>query len=274
MLLRVGDAPERDFSWLDGSGFPRLSQDGHTLVFSEFGSGGGKNHAIYSRSAVNTSAEAVRLGEGVGLALSPDGKWVLAQNASTNAFVLLPTGAGQPRPVPVHGIGATGRAGFFPDGKRIFFKGSASGQPLRLYEMSLGGGEPKPISPPGVGEGTIALSPDGAVIAAPGPVGVPFLYPVSGDEGHALRGAQSGEWPIGWSADGRSLWVCRPGPVPASVFRIDVASAGRELWRELAPEDRAGVWSVVDVDISRDGRSYVYVARRSSSTLYLAEGLR
>jgi Tol biopolymer transport system component len=274
LMLRSGDARERDYSWLDGSGLPKLSQDGRTLLFTEFGGGGGKSHAIYLRGIESPSGEAVRLGEGAGLDLSPDGQWVLASPAIGEGFVLIPTGAGQPRPLPVRGIGVTLRAGFFPDGKRIFFKGSASGQPLRLYELSTGGGEPKPISPVGVGEGRIALSPDGTVIAAPGPNGAPFLYPVGEHGGRVLMGAVSGEWPIQWSADGRFLWVSRPGQVPAKVFRIEVPGGGRELWRELAPEDRAGVTEILDVDISRDGTTYVYGVVRSWSTLYLAEGLR
>src|SRR5208337_1926048 len=99
------DGHERDLSWLDYSFPADLSADGHTLLFDEEGEGGGTytksgnfDYAVYMRGS--DGSPAVRLGEGTAVALSPDGKWVIAEPQGTPAqLVLLPTGAGEPKPL-------------------------------------------------------------------------------------------------------------------------------------------------------------------------------
>jgi hypothetical protein len=82
----LGDkAKEEDLSWFDYSYPADLSADGKTLLFDEEGSGGGLSYsksagltyAVYVRNT--DGSPAVLLGEGAALALSPDGRWVIAQ---------------------------------------------------------------------------------------------------------------------------------------------------------------------------------------------------
>ncbi|HEY3125329.1 MAG TPA: WD40 repeat domain-containing serine/threonine protein kinase, partial [Thermoanaerobaculia bacterium] len=119
--LSAADARERDLSGLDWSRGPILSEDGKTLVFSELGAGGGVGYSVYLRRM--DGSPAVRLGEGEALALSPDGKWVLAAlvRSSPVSLVLFPSGAGEARPLPKdsinHESGPRGVASFFPDGR-------------------------------------------------------------------------------------------------------------------------------------------------------------
>src|SRR6202022_4607784 len=129
-----GDRSERNLSWLDGSVPVDLSADGKTLLFNETRRGGAPHGAVYKRPT--DGSPAVRLGEGLARALSPDGRWALCSNESQ--VVLLPTGAGQPRIVPLSGIKLVGAAGgFFPDGKRILILGEEPGHQARLYVVDL-----------------------------------------------------------------------------------------------------------------------------------------
>ena len=57
--------------------------------------GGGPHYTVFLRGT--DGAPPTRLGEGIGHALSPDGKWVVTQDLDGNALKLVPTGAGEAR---------------------------------------------------------------------------------------------------------------------------------------------------------------------------------
>ena len=81
--------------------------------------------------------------------------------------------------------------------------------------------------------------------------------------------------PIQWSADGRSLFLTRPGELPARVQLLDLATGKKRPWKELMPADRVGVVRVYSVFVTPDGKSVAYdVARILTSDLYLASGLK
>src|SRR5262249_35824201 len=122
---------ERDISWLDFSIPVDISADGRLVLFTEIGAGGSRRGSVYVWRA--SDAQAVRLGDGKALALSPDGKWALVAPGEVAAtkLLLLPTGAGEQRVLQlgsVHfGAGRQVFAGggtFLPDGRRILFSGS------------------------------------------------------------------------------------------------------------------------------------------------------
>jgi hypothetical protein len=58
------------------------------------------------------------------------------------------------------------------------------------------------------------------------------------------------------------------------VDRIDLATGRRTLWKELMPPDPVGVIWIGAVRIAADERSYAYQYSRSSSELFLVEGLQ
>ncbi len=58
------------------------------------------------------------------------------------------------------------------------------------------------------------------------------------------------------------------------MYRVDLQSGGRTLWKEIAPSDRAGVLSNLEILVTPDGRSYATIFFRMLSSLYLAEGLQ
>src|ERR1700674_1739668 len=112
--LTAGEDAERELSWMDRPNVYAISKDGRTVVFDEWGEGGGDNGAIYIRPI--DGSPAVRLGEGVGMGISPDGHWVLSQPSQwySETLTLLPMGPGQPKPLRHKGIMSIGYAGFLP----------------------------------------------------------------------------------------------------------------------------------------------------------------
>jgi dipeptidyl aminopeptidase/acylaminoacyl peptidase len=272
LVVHGSDGAERDLSWMDQAIVDAISSDGRAIVFDEVGEGGGSNGSIYRRTT--DGAPAVRLGEGFGLGLSADGLWVLSQpSAPSETFVLLPTGPGQPRPVEHRGI-TISFAQFLPDGQRIVFLGRAGKESLRLYVQDVGGGPPRAISPEGMIAARIAVSPEGRFVATPGPDFKIAIYPLEGGAARPLPGAEAGEGAIVWSADNGSIFVYRRREAPARVFRIDVATGKRELWKTIAPADRSGLVGIDNIVMTPDTRAYAGSYEQILTSLELAEGLR
>jgi eukaryotic-like serine/threonine-protein kinase len=268
-----GEQKERDLSWLDWSNASDISADGKTILFAEAGEGGGAGYSVYIRKT--DGSPAVRLGEGSSQALSPDGKWALAIThiASEPQIVLYPTGVGETKALPREGLVAQ-VAHWLPDGKQILFTASEPGHGSRLYFQDLSGGKPHAISPEGYRSFSRCISPDGKLVAARGPDQRLYLYPVAGGEPSGIPGLTPEDTPTGWSADGRALYVYRRRELPAKVYRLDIATGSKELWKELMPFDAAGIVSVSPPLIAPDGKAYAYNYIRTLSDLYLVEGLK
>jgi eukaryotic-like serine/threonine-protein kinase len=269
--LAPGDPKERDLSWLDWSTPGDLSADGRTVLFSESGEGGGPNYAVYLRKT--DASPAIRLSDGSGLALSPDGKWALARtNVTPSPLVLLPTGVGEARPFTHDSINHLW-AHWLPDGKRIVFSGNEAGHGFRLYVESPGEGKPQPISPEGVNP-WVVISPKGDFAASVSPDHKVTLYPIAGGEPVVVPGTEAEEAPTGFSADGQFLYVFRFGAIPAQVFAIELSTGKRNLWKELVPADAAGIDTIRGIAITPDAKAYVYGYIRTLSDLYLVDGLK
>jgi eukaryotic-like serine/threonine-protein kinase len=269
--LAPGETKEHDLSWLDWSVPASLSPDGQQILFQEAGEGGGPKYAVYIRKT--DGSPAVHLGEGSGIALSPDGKWALArQNVDPAPFMLLPTGVGESKAVKNDGLNHNGAA-WLPDGNHIVFTGIESGHGIRLYVESLTDGKPKAISEEGVGTQVI-LSPSGDFVADVGPDRKIYLYPTAGGQPRPVPGIDPSEYPTGWSPDEKELFVITRGEIPAPVTRVDIATGKRTLWKSLEPADSAGIDTIGRVMLSRDTKSYVYSYVRTLSDLYMVEGLK
>ncbi len=263
-------ARERDFAWLDVGSLRDFSADGRTLVFTHFGGGSGSNYTVYL--AKTDGSPAVRLGEGNGWGLSPDGQWVITQLFDPPTLTLLRTGAGSPRNLPrgqiaQYGLGAS----WLPDGKRVLFLGQEAGRALRCYVQDIEGGPPRAVTPEGV-VGTV-VSPDGKYVIAAAPGQKRALYPIEGGSPVPLPGLEDQDNIIRWAADGRSLFTFQQSGLPVRIYRLDVASGRRELWREVTPSDPTGILPFFKVFVAADGKAYVYSFTRSLFRLFLVEGL-
>jgi serine/threonine protein kinase/Tol biopolymer transport system component len=267
-------APETDASWLDWSALADLSPDGRAILFSELREGGGANGAVYLRRASDPTP--IHLGDGMGDALSPDGRWALCRHGAK--LVLVPTGTGQHRELSIDGAFDNG-AVWLPDSRHAIVAGVVKKQSdgYRLFVIDTLDETAKPISPEkiwGNGSRAFAVSPDGRRVAGMTAEQTIALYSIDGSTAVPLTGATKGEIPIQWSADGASLFVHDPTALPARVSRINLATGVREPWKEFMPPDPAGIYRIAPVLITPTGDAYAYNAMRVLSELYVAEGLK
>jgi eukaryotic-like serine/threonine-protein kinase len=270
-----GASSESDLTWLGMSAVADLSDDGRRVLFTELGEGPAEGGFTYVRET--SGAPAVRLGEGVALALSPDGKWALSQLTSPSRLMLLPVGVGQSRTLTRPGL-TYGAGGFFPDGRRVVFTAQESGAPLRVYVQDIDGGEPRPVGPPGTTLPTVA--PDGRTIAALAPDRQMILFSIDAGEARPCPGTESGDIPIRWSADGRALFLVRySSGLTAETHELELATGRRkQLWK-LAAQDAAGAFPPgigpgPGMPLTPAGKSYAYSYARILSDLYLVDGLK
>jgi hypothetical protein len=266
-----GEARERNLTWLDWSFPDDLSADGRTVLFDEQ-SRGRSNYLCYVRKT--DGSPAVLLGPYKGYSLSRDGRWALAERLDVRQLVLVPTGAGAPRPLPK--LDFTYQwAVLIPDGKRLVVWGNEPGRGGRLYVQAIDGGAPRPITPEGYGLsfGGQPVSPDGRFVAVVGPDRMLGLVPLDGGAPRPLPGGRPEESAWGWTADSKGLYVGSIG-MPAKVEICDVATGARRPWKEIAPPDPAGVLAVGPILVSPDGKSYVYSYRRNLDDLFLASGVK
>ncbi|HYV40171.1 MAG TPA: protein kinase [Thermoanaerobaculia bacterium] len=271
LALAPGETKERDLSWLDWSVVRDLSADGKTVLFDESGEGAGPTYAICLRKT--DGSPAVRLGEGTAMSLSRDGKWVSSISHDAPAQIsLLPTGSGESRKLTNDSIDHIS-AWFLPDGKRILFAGKEPGRGVRWFVQAMDGGTPRAISPEGVEAFEVAISPDGKRISSIGANREPWFYSIEGGQPERVPGTRSGEGPVRWSRDGRFLYV-RDRGTSARIFRVDVATGKRELWKELVPFDTSGLIGIFRVRVAPEAGAYAYTYGRALSNLYLASGAR
>ncbi len=273
--MLAGDTRERDMSWLDYSFASDLAADGKTLLFDEEGEAGGANYTVYIRKADRSPV--VRLGEGNALSLSPDAKWALSIMPIPNSpFLLMPTGTGEHKQLPLEGVSPEQAATWMPDGKQILFAGSEKGKGMRLYAQSVENGKPRAITPEGITSALpgFAVTPDGKFVAAIGPDRKGVLFPIDGGQPRPIAGILEGEFPLRFSPDGKWLFLWKRGDIPARVSRLEIETGKREVWKDLLPADPAGVERISNVLVAPDGKSYVYCYARLLSDLFVVEGLK
>jgi hypothetical protein len=270
-----GDAKEKDLSWLDYGVATALSADGRTLLFSEQGEAGGSEYSTYVRGM--DGSPPVRLGKGSALDLSADGKLALVVDMKPPMqAVVLPTGAGAPRPLPRGPLTQIHGASFLPDGTRIVLSANEAGRPARLYLQDLAGGDPRPISAEGVTGPWLNLpsTPDGAYVAGVGPGGDVMLFPVAGGDPRPVQGTRLFDNAVAISEDGRFLYI-GAGRTDRQMYRVNLETGLREPWKRLGDDREAAAASYINnVVTNRAGTAYAYTWRDDTSTLYLAEGLR
>jgi serine/threonine protein kinase len=278
--MTADDSKQHDLSWLDYTYPADLSGDGKTLLFDEEGGGGsldysksgGLSYAVYIRKT--DGSPAVLLGEGGAVALSPDGKSVIAQTqASPSQLRLLTTGAGEAKPLTTDTINHAW-AHWFPDGKRILFTGNEPGKGVRLYVLDVASGKNQAISAEGVNGTAFVISPDSQWVAGIGPDEKGYLYPTGGGDPRLIPGFNSGEQPITFSSDNHSLYLYQPGELPARVDRLDLQTGKRTMWKELIPSDPAGVETIGPIMITPDAKTCIFGYHRMLADLYLVEGLK
>jgi hypothetical protein len=269
----AGDAEERDLTYLDATLGVSVSGDGRRLLFMEMNQG-----VTVPEIFVRTGTTApVHLGRGWAGPLSPDGeRAITAACLGCPEITLLPMGAGQPFKLPAGDLSDRTPGSWLPDGKAIVFSAPAPGRKSRIYIQDVAGGLPRPITPEGTfleGMGLSTVSPDGSVVMGRDEEKRIYLYPVAGSgPARAVRGIEGGDRPIGWSEDGRSIFVETGAGTVTKVFLVDVTSGERRLWKEFADPDK--LFHPFLFRVTPDGRYWVRHYQALSSNLDIVEGVR
>jgi Tol biopolymer transport system component len=265
-----GETKEEELSWQDWSLPVDISRDGKTLLFDEQGEQTGPNYTVAMRDL--TGSPPVALGEGMAGDFSPDGKWVAA-SVSYTQLVLLPTGAGSVKRIERDDIEQyRHEIHWLPDGKQILFSGNQPGRAARCFVQSIDGGKPRPVTPEGTG--FCRTSPDGKLIAASNTkMGEMQLYSIDGGAPRPIPGLQAGE-SVAWTSDPNFLYVSQHAKSSIRVFRLNLLTGQRKLFKEIAVPDGPGVCDMTHILFSPDGRAYAYGYIRLLSDLYMVAGLR
>src|SRR5712692_168887 len=262
------DGKDHDLSWSGWTIASDISPDGKWVLFDEQSEFAGSNYIVAARTIEGSPP--VKLGDGFAGMYSPDGKWVTSIIPSQSRhFLLLPTGAGEPKDVPVSGLDQLNAVDFMPDGKVILI-GSERGHGVRCYIRSVNDGPLKPLG----GEGTDICrgSPDSRYAVASASVGGLSVYPLDGGKAYSLPGTESMS-PIRWT-DNHSVLAYRTGELPSRLFQVDIASGKQRLVKTLAPGDRAGVSQLQAVAASPDGHTFAYSYQLVLYELYVVERLK
>jgi serine/threonine protein kinase len=267
---------EKNISWHDWSLLRDISRDGTLVLFDETGEGGGATLGAYARKT--DGSPAMRLGRGLAMSLSPDNQWAVTLPACGEPeIVLLPIGPGEPKHIPLGQNISAASAGWFPDGKRLLLAASEPGRGVRFYEIHLGADlsatKPRPFSPEGVNRTFYAISPDGKLVIGSNLDRQARIHVVDTGETRPAPGVALGELPIGWSDDPRYYYVFSRNRLPAQIYRIELASGQRELWKEIMPDDPTGINAVSVIRISPNGKWYAYSVESQLTDLYLVDGL-
>jgi hypothetical protein len=253
-----------------------LSEDGRLVLLADWG---GELGVAGGGIGVRTTdgGPIIDLGRGLPLALSADGRHVLAlpsqMSSSGDRLLVVPVGAGERRELRHGSLSRIFQGTWFRDGRRLAVVGGQERQKVRLYIWEAeNGAAPQPISDEGA-FGRPFVSRDGSWVTATREGLPPAIYPTGGGTPRVLPGGQADDQPLRWSADGKWLFVRRGlGTTRGAIIeRLEVSTGRRSRWKELRSTEGAGIREVV---ITPDGRSYAYTFGSELGTLYLVEGLK
>ena len=248
-----------------------LSYDGKTIALGGSGTGSGQDYS--TMVVAEGTPQAVRLGDGDPISISPDGNWVASVMPSQpSKLVLYPTGIGQAQIIdvgPAHLLNTT--SNWTSDGSAIVFTGAEQNGPPRAYLVDTKSRASRPVTPLGTSDAII--SPDGHYVIARDSASQFQVFSVTGKEApQPVKGLGRDEVPIQWDTTNRKLYVW-DRRLPAKIHLLDVKTGIRTLWLDIAPVEMSGLL-YGEVLITPDGKSYGYRYRRVLTDLFLAEGLR
>jgi len=268
------NGPEHDVSVLGYATWGTLSDDGKSMAFSEAGNATDKDYLVFVRRL--DGSQAVEIGEGLALGITPDGRNVVALVPSQPTKMrVLPTGAGESRTVDIAPVQLDAHAvSWMPDGKEFVFLGHQGDDRPSAWRMSLDGGPPKRITKYEGGEFWNRVSPDGRSLLQAKGTGLD-AQGSSGivDIGSGTRRPaplQDGDQPLSWDLDGRHAFIAQQqADAEATIYRVDLSTGTREVWKRIQPTDPAGLVALGRFFVTPSGNAYAYSATRFLSSLYV-----
>jgi hypothetical protein len=233
----INDTADRDLAWFDFTVQPSVSADGKLVAFTEAGEGAGGTYRIFVRPA--GGGPAVRVTDGGGGAISPDGTQVFAfAPPDLHDGILAPTGAGAPKRIPLKTLEQIVSLGWFPDGRHMFVVANEPGHDIRTWRLDAATGKLEPVTGEGV-RGRV-ISPNGRLLTVTDH-GARDLLDLQTGSKVAAKGDEAADVPIGFTADSSAVYLFQPDPQGGQIFRLEIASGTRTLARTLHPADPAGL---------------------------------
>jgi hypothetical protein len=260
----AGDASERVYSFWSTETLAGIAGDGSSFAGTDNVVVNGEYSVFFRRG----STPPVVLGSGLAAGMTPDAKFVLATTLSgtVGGFTMLPVGPGQPRPLDLHGVSlvpSDSMIRFSSDGRRFAFIGAKPGEGRAAWVLDLGDGVPRKVSPEGASAAII--SPDGTkVLVADRTRG---LYVVSSAGNVPIPGAPKNDFPLAWMTDGSAV-LSWDRTLPPRIFKTELATGRRTLFREVQSADPAGML-YGSLLLTPDDRFYLQRYRRVRSSLTL-----
>ena len=272
MVASPASGLERDVSALGWGTYGALSADAKTIVFCEVGSYAPFDYLVFFRRLDGSAA--AEIGEGAVIGVTPDGKYAVAFLPSQPTKLrILPTGAGEARTLdvaPVHVERSL--ISWMPGAREFVFLGHEGEALPRGYRVSLEGGPARPLTNLPGAHLWNRVSPDGkfvletwAVANGPQQNVIVELASAKARPAPLLQGDQ----PVEWDQDGMHAFVVQKGEAEATIYRVDMASGKREIWKQIRPADPAGILSIRGFFITPAGHAYTYSATRALSSLYV-----
>ena len=207
--------------------------------------------------------------------ISPDGKWVnIRPGTSPQKEVLIPTGPGEEIDINLPGIGSATVVYWLPDGKSYIVSGNVAGKNDIYWYWQPSSGTLRPLSHEIENARPSALRPDGTELVMRWDEGYRSIALPSGDA-KPFPGLEDADRALVWSADGKAIYFLPPSQEPPntfSVWRLDLATRRRSLWKQITPSK--SVDHVGGLHLTPNGCCYAYSYERTLSDLYLADGLR
>jgi eukaryotic-like serine/threonine-protein kinase len=260
----------KDLSWHNFSIAAGITPDGKAILFGEEGENSGPSYLVALRPTDGSAP--VVLGEGVAQALSPDGNWALSiMPPPAEQILLLPTGVGASRPLDRGTITHYEfmRAGWFEDGKHIFFVGSEAGHGPRCYVQDVDGGKPRAMTQEGIAFCTVA--PNGKILAVTDDLrGLLYASNTRPAPEQEIR-LNQGEIPVGWTKDSKFLYLTDSSR--RRVLKYQFSTGQRQPWKDLPPIPNAEA-KHEGLAITPDGQFIAYSYSERHTDLYLVKGLR
>jgi hypothetical protein len=268
LAVRQDREAPRDLTWLGMSLAADVSPDGSTVLFWD-GGGSEKSSGAWIRPLDGT--DAVRLGEGEPQRFSARGDSLVAVNRTSEGgarFDVVPVGAGTMRSVRP------------PDGDADSPSFSAADSLLFTRHL-MGRNHIWTMQVDGTGARALGLSDCTKPVASPG---ADMFLAICGDAGAAIetrsmRGPERRrifELPRGdvfvyvrWNVLGDRIFA-----VTRARRLLTLDTSGRLVSEDRLPALDKGDGPLESAGLNENGRIQAYSAKRNSSRLYLAEGLR
>jgi eukaryotic-like serine/threonine-protein kinase len=270
-MIEHGSADERNLNWLDNPYWPRLSNDGSELLFTDQSENAGQNYSVYIRKT--DGSPAVRIGGGgFATSLSADGKWALVFLPGDPNVQVVPVGAGQTHVL--HWDGIVPLWGYlFPDGQHILLQTTPTVPNPGIYMADINGSAPKLLVAGNVNDVGPASSDGKSFLCLRNHQWI--VHSIEDNTDKSVQGLASGESPTAWAADSKHVFTQRRTDTGISISKLDLDTGHEEPWQVITPKDQIGLRPIsTPAGITPDGRWIVFGYGTELGQLYSTDGLR